>query len=262
MDHRIGRSEEIVDISGTWAFGWVWGLLWCFALFGGIYVLGQIAGTIGGTPADWTLAPYVGFAWIALIIRSKWGLADERRLRSRGLRTSATITEVTYKEHGDGNPGWLVHYEYRVPGGEDQVGSRYFADRATSVQLGDEIPIIYDPTRPRLNGWVEARAPSHPFTQLVVEEVRVVVVLAIVGIVLLLVVIRVFDDPAWWSTTAGALFVLLGIVAFPAVTVLNGDPGPSESSIITQGRSLLILGLGAEALIAFGMLCASPLNHP
>ena len=163
MDRGVGPSEQIADISGTWTFDWLWNLLSLFAFLGVIVVAGQVAGALNGESIDASYDGYLFLAWFALIAKAALGTPDERHLKSRGLRATATVTEVTYKQHGDGNPGWLVRYGYHAADGTDRVGSRFFAAADIGFHPGDEIAIVFDPKRPSLSGWLEQRSdPMRP----------------------------------------------------------------------------------------------------
>lgn len=261
MDRGVGPSEQIADISGTWTFEWLWNVVSLFALFGVIAVAGQVAGALNGESIDASYDGYIFLAWFALLAKTAFGTSDERHLKSRGLRASATVSEVTHKEHGDGNPGWLVRYGYHAADGTDRVGSRYFATADIGFRPGDEIPIVFDPRRPSLSGWLEPRSDAIRLPSLGSAAWWAIAFLVAVGILLTAVVVRVFDDASMFGTAGIVLFVAFGVLIVPVSLALNSRSELETMRPGTRFAARVLPGLEAEIFIAFGILATSPLNR-
>ena len=116
----------------------------------------------------WVFVGMVVF-WFALF---PWAAADDYRLHRRAratLETSgvesyrAIVTVVSYVEPQSGdNPGdfWGIQYSYEA-GGTTRRGSRSFKKKPT-VEVGDPLPIVYDPDHPEIHAPMISRKRSRP----------------------------------------------------------------------------------------------------
>ena len=145
-------SERIASVSeaGDPGLAVFLGSLAVAALAGLAYAL---AG--GGDPTvGAVLAATVGLIWLLVagprIVR--WRL--RRRLALTGVRTLAAVGDVSYAPHGDGSPGWIVRYRYRV-GDRLYAGTRHVDGDISHLRPGTRIRIAYDPDRPSRSGWLE-----------------------------------------------------------------------------------------------------------
>jgi hypothetical protein len=265
MERGIRPGERIAAVDGGLDLGIAGGLLWCFALIGGIMVLGNLVGLMHGDEVNTDLVvPWVGTV-LALIAVSWWDHRTASRLRRDGVRISAAVSTVEYQEHGDGNPGWLVVYSYETNLGA-LTGELYFDGAAAPHYPGEPIPIVYDPDKPWVNGWLEplqsgpgSQAAVSSWRSVTAEEVIALLGVVLVAVGLLNIVVRAYDDPSSYGTVTGALFVAWGVLCFGLIFILN--VGPDGTRLVGRAVRWFVIGLAAVVFIEFGVLTTSALNH-
>ncbi|AYC36861.1 DUF3592 domain-containing protein [Streptomyces griseorubiginosus] len=153
---------------------WLYGLGWALALLGvnGVSWLlvrhrGRglpqpaplVAGLLRLGPESWLSAPHWakarsvagGFLVLATIAAGiGWSAAQEYQtlanLRHQGLRTDATVVEIT----GRSEEGWAtaVTVRFATPSGPVQADVDVEVSSATDAKPGTRIPVVYNPARP------------------------------------------------------------------------------------------------------------------